>query len=137
MRATGNTGYFDAQQLSSGNDAFAGSAGGRLPSCLALVSVSSTRPTGRLLPVSVAQCGGRPATASLEEMKTMLSDPNAEGLTGWPRIIRDAINMNTKKDGSMDAEMATGVVDLISQATFGALSQSELDLLKGGLMDPI
>jgi hypothetical protein len=36
----------------------------------------------------------------------------------------------------MDAEMATGVVDLISQATFGALSQSELNLLKGGLMDP-
>lgn len=36
----------------------------------------------------------------------------------------------------MDAEMAAGVVDLISQATFGALSQSELDLLKGGLMDP-
>ena len=27
----------------------------------------------------------------------------------------------------MDAEMATGVDDLISQATFGALSQSELD----------
>jgi hypothetical protein len=73
---------------------------------------------------------------SLGGIKTMLEDPENRDATGWPRIIRDAINTNTKEDGSMDAEMAAGVVDLISQATFGALSQSELDLLKGGLMDP-
>lgn len=73
---------------------------------------------------------------SLGSIKTMLEDPENSDTTGWPRIIRDAINTNTKEDGSMDAEMAAGVVELISQATFGALSQSELDLLKGGLMDP-
>ena len=73
---------------------------------------------------------------SLGSIKTMLEDPENSDMAGWPRIIRDAINANTKEDGSMDAEMAAGVVDLISQATFGALSQSELDLLKGGLMDP-
>lgn len=73
---------------------------------------------------------------SLGSIKAMLEDPENSAATGWPRIIRDAIKTNTKADGSMDAEMAAGVVDLISQATFGALSQSELDLLKGGLMDP-
>lgn len=73
---------------------------------------------------------------SLGQIRKNLADPNAEGLTGWPRVVRNFLNANNYTDGAMDAEMATGVVDLISQATFGALSQSELDLLKGGLMDP-
>ena len=73
---------------------------------------------------------------SLGEIRKDLAKPGATGLTGWPRVVRNFLNANNYTDGAMDAEMATGVVDLISQATFGALSQSELDLLKGGLMDP-
>jgi hypothetical protein len=74
--------------------------------------------------------------SSLGEIRNSLADPEADGLTGWPRVVRDFLNINNYTDGAMDSEMATGVVDLISKATFGALSQSELDLLKGGLMDP-
>lgn len=79
------------------------------------------------------------ADQSLEALggiKGLLSNPDNNDLTGWQRSIRDVIRANTREDGTLDAEMATGVVDLISKATFGALSQSELDLLKGGLMDP-
>lgn len=70
----------------------------------------------------------------LSEIRNGLADGDVS--TGWPRIIRDSINANTREDGTMDEATASGVIDLISQATFGALSQSELDLLKGGLMDP-
>ena len=73
---------------------------------------------------------------ALGGVKALLEDPDNDDMTGWQRSIRDMIRMNTREDGTLDAEMATGVVDLISKATFGALSQSELDLLKGGLMDP-
>ncbi|BAQ84683.1 hypothetical protein [uncultured Mediterranean phage uvMED] len=70
----------------------------------------------------------------LTDLRNDLS--SGEAKTGWGRRIRDAINMNTGADGRMDEATAGGVIDLISKATFGALSQSELDLLKGGLMDP-
>lgn len=74
--------------------------------------------------------------ASIDNVMGLLQDPNNEDLTGIERQIRDVFWANRREDGTVDAVTAAGIVDLISQATFGALSQSELDLLKGGLMDP-
>jgi hypothetical protein len=74
--------------------------------------------------------------ASLDNVTALLQDGNNDDLTGIERQIRDLFWANRREDGTVDAVTAQGVVDLISQATFGALSQSELDLLKGGMMDP-
>jgi hypothetical protein len=72
----------------------------------------------------------------LSAIESMLENPDNEDMTGWPRMIRDFLKTNTAEDGTIDEATANGVVQMISKATFGALSQSELDLLKGGLMDP-
>ena len=45
-------------------------------------------------------------------------------------------NVNTKEDGTLAEAEATGVVQQIQQATFGAISEAELKLLKQALMDP-
>ena len=74
--------------------------------------------------------------ASLGEIKSMLEDPSNEDLTGWPRRIRDFVNMNTREDGTLSAESASRVIELISQATFGALNAQELQLLKDGVLNP-
>jgi hypothetical protein len=73
---------------------------------------------------------------SLDNVMALLQNGENDDLTGIERQIRDLFWSNRKDDGTVDAVVAQGVVDLISQATFGALSQSELDLLKGGMMDP-
>ena len=73
---------------------------------------------------------------SLDNVMDLLQNPDNDDLTGIERQIRDLFWANRREDGTLDAVTAQGVVDLISQATFGALSQSELDLLKGGMLDP-
>jgi len=73
---------------------------------------------------------------SIDHVMDLLQDPDNDDLTGIERQIRDMFWANRREDGTLDAVTAQGIVDLISQATFGALSQSELDLLKGGFMNP-
>ena len=72
---------------------------------------------------------------SLDSVMDLLQSPDNDDLTGIERRIRDIFWANRKDDGTVDAIVAQGVVELIQQATFGALSQSELDLLKGGISD--
>ena len=83
----------------------------------------------------------RGAVQAMDQQSEKLSEvigqlENKEINTGIGRIFRDTLNLNNYADGKVDAVTAQGVIDMISQATFGALSQSELDLLKGGIMDP-
>jgi hypothetical protein len=73
---------------------------------------------------------------ALTGIKAMIEDPENEDLTGWPRIIRDFTNTNRREDGTLSAEAASRVIELISQATFGALNEQELQLLKDGVLNP-
>ena len=70
----------------------------------------------------------------IKDIRTILEgDADA---AGWSRIFRDTFNINTETDGVLSEAEASGVVEQIKQATFGAISQAELDLLRQALMDP-
>jgi len=74
------------------------------------------------------------SAAKIKGIREILEDnPDA---TGWNRIFRDVFNINTEADGVLSEAEANGVVEQIKQATFGAISQAELDLLRQALMDP-
>lgn len=74
------------------------------------------------------------SAAKIRGIREILEDnPDA---AGWNRVFRDAFNMNTAVDGVLSEAEANGVVEQIKQATFGAISQAELDLLRQALMDP-
>ena len=74
------------------------------------------------------------SASKIKGIREILEDnPDA---TGWNRVFRDAFNMNTETDGVLSEAEANGVVEQIKQATFGAISQAELDLLRQALMDP-
>jgi hypothetical protein len=71
----------------------------------------------------------------LTDVRTMISEGRADP-DKFRRRIRSVFGVETREDGTMDAATANGIVAQIQQATFGALSQSELDLLRDGLMNP-
>ena len=74
------------------------------------------------------------SAAKIKGIREILEEnPDA---TGWNRIFRDIFNVNTETDGVLSEAEASGVVEQIKQATFGAISQAELDLLRQALMDP-
>lgn len=50
--------------------------------------------------------------------------------------IRKAFGVETYEDGTMSAVAAQGVIDQIKQATFGAISEKELEMLYDGLINP-
>ena len=50
--------------------------------------------------------------------------------------MRNLFGVETYEDGRMSATAAQGVIDQLRDVTLGAISQSELNLLLGGLLDP-
>jgi hypothetical protein len=50
--------------------------------------------------------------------------------------MRNLFGVETREDGIMSATAAQGVIDQLRDVTLGAISESELKLLLGGLLDP-
>jgi hypothetical protein len=50
--------------------------------------------------------------------------------------MRNVFGVETYEDGRMSATAAQGVIDQLREVTLGAISESELKLLLGGLLDP-
>lgn len=134
MYETGKTGYFDAQLAADGKtpeqlqaakegELYGSAMGQQLGDDRQILT--SAQSTVQGIDQNVEKLNG---------LKTLVAE--TPGSTGWNKIFRDVFNVNTKADGTLAEAEASGVVQQIQQATFGAISKAELDLLKQALMDP-
>lgn len=89
----------------------------------------------RLTDLPINYEDGKVSRKNIENYIGMLSSGELD--TGRLKtFFKNAFNLKTNKDGMLDAAAVGSVIDQIQKATFGALSQSELDLLRQMFADP-
>lgn len=75
--------------------------------------------------------GARMLTDVRDLISTRQADPGK-----FRAGMRNLFGVETREDGVMSATAAQGVIDQLRDVTLGAISESELKLLLGGLLDP-
>ena len=127
--------YFDAQLQ----------AQGKSPEQLQAQQQAEAEGTGRGNEVTADRqmvTGIRRQIKGMDEGARMLSDVRELIATRqadpgkFAAGMRNLFGVETYEDGRMSATAAQGVIDQLRDVTLGAISESELKLLLGGLLDP-
>ena len=120
-------------------------AQGKLPEQLQAQQQAEAEGTGRGNEVTADRqmvTGIRRQIKGMDEGARMLSDVRELIATRqadpgkFATGMRNLFGVETYEDGRMSATAAQGVIDQLRDVTLGAISESELRLLLGGLLDP-